>query len=126
MADEHLWMVRLLRAMALEWADLSGKIAELGASLSANAVSSDGTEFIRQMQAFDALSQRAFAQFRILERICQELSASKADGALSIDDLVDALPFVDLRQWFKAALKGEDLAVSQPRSDEEESVHWFD
>jgi hypothetical protein len=125
LADEHLRIVRLLGAMAIEWSDLSGKIAELGASLSAHAASVGSPQSVRDMQAFDALSQRALVQFRLLERICQELSPSTSDKAPSIDELVDALPFADLRQWLLAALAGEEPSHSELTSDEEESVSWF-
>ena len=126
--SEHQWIVRLLRAMKMEWANLAGSIAELGATLSQNTLSNEAGHLVREMQAFDALSQRAFAQFRVLDRICQELGASGVETTLDIEGLVGELPFLDMRRWYLAALKGEEPAPPQSEEppDEKEPVLWFE
>jgi hypothetical protein len=121
-------IVRLLRAMSLEWADLSGRIAELGATLSAQAAREGALHLVQDMQAFDALSQRAFSQFRLLERISHELGGYKADNASSIEELIEQLPFLDLKHWFLQALKGEDPVREKPETldEESQSVLWLE
>jgi hypothetical protein len=115
----------LFDVMTQEWFDLAQAIAALGAKLSAEAAANGSAQLMGDMQAFDLLSQRAHAQFYLLERIGQELGADGSSGATQ-EALIEAVPFLEMRRRLLGALRG----YSQSRPDDpaggEDTVCWFE
>ena len=110
-------ILRLLNVMALDWADISATIAQVGVTLSSALDSSDSVEVVGEMQAFDRLSQRTMAQFLVLDRVRHELSAGTALSLDSVARVVATVPFADLRASLTAALRGEAHLESEQRTD---------
>lgn len=121
------WLLRLMHAMVREWSDLAGEITKLGASLSMCAIASENMQLVREMQAFDVLSQRAVSQFRLLDAICRELGTGETGGEPAFEYLIQQVPVMDLRNSLLAAMRGDE-AGGQPEEappDDSQSIVWF-
>lgn len=110
-------LLTLMRLVGDEVHALALEIAELGDLLSG------GGGAVASLQAFDALSQRAFAQARLLGGLEQALRNPDADWRLRVDALIAAVPFHADRARLRAALhpaENADAAVAMGGG-----IEWF-
>lgn len=124
-SEETLWLSQLIKALANEVAALGEEITGVGDALSARVFSRGEIQGVKEMQSFDALSQLARAQARLLETISRQLGEPNSDMKDALAAGIAGLPVLEVRRRMLGAVDPSNI-VDQPRQpapDEDET--WF-
>lgn len=118
----HTPLIRLLMAMAREWASIATDVESLGAIV-ARVASVDGTEdTIRELQAVDVIQQRAQGQANLLIRLTRKIADDQLFDRKRLVELVEDIPFQSVRESLQAAYEGRDHVSTVGNDD---NVDWF-
>lgn len=99
-------LIRLLLAMAAEWAQIAGQVELLGNGLSDAARSGCDRPANSDLQAFDIIYQRAQGQANLLTRLSRKLAEDQYFDRKRVTELVADIPFEAVRAGLEAAFEG--------------------
>lgn len=116
-------LVRLLRAMAIEWSAIAGDLETLGTVVSEAGLAARDAEDVRALQAFDLLQQRAAGQSKLLVRLTRKIRDDHVFDRKRLDDMVADIPFHAVRADLQAAFDGQ--AQARDASADGDEVDWF-
>jgi hypothetical protein len=124
-SDEYAALLALLRTVSDEVYSLACDIISLGESLSLEQGAGSVSRQMRNLQSFDPLGQRAFAQARLLHGIERILVDRAVDWKARVDALIQTVPFHAERQRLSAALQGQEIV--EPHQDPScgDDLHLF-
>ncbi|MBU6442680.1 MAG: hypothetical protein KGI68_12195 [Alphaproteobacteria bacterium] len=122
---EHAPLIRLLLAMAGEWAAIAGDISTLGAHVARAAADRHNPVSIRDLQSFDTIGQRAHAQAELLTKLACKIAADPALAPAHLPELLAHIPFEEVRANLKAACHGASPDQQEPSLPADDAVDWF-
>jgi hypothetical protein len=124
---DSAWLARLLGAMAKEWTGLGDEIMGVGDALSARVFAKGELQGVKEMQAFDALSQLARAQAALLDSISAQLNVPTTQMRPMLEASIAALPISSVRQRISQAINPgmAPEAPAQVAGEDEDTVLWF-
>ncbi|MDE2465015.1 MAG: hypothetical protein KGO02_15035 [Alphaproteobacteria bacterium] len=99
-------LIRLLLAMAAEWAQIAGQVEQLGNGLSDAARSGCDRPANCDLQTFDIIYQRAQGQANLLTRLSRKLAEDQYFDRKRVTELVADIPFEAVRAGLEAAFEG--------------------
>jgi hypothetical protein len=112
---------RLLSAIADEILRAATEVVALGEKLSGDAASrADRTSY--DLQVFDAFSQTAHAQARLLKRLAVR---EHGQQMAHLGALIDEVPFAHVRQRLESAAYGRVLQKPSKEESSDSEVSWF-
>ena len=121
------WLAQVLEALSKEVAKLINEITDVGDALSTRVFAKGEMKGVKEMQAFDALSQLARAQADILARISAQLGEPPDEMKAVLQASIANLPIFDVRQRMMQVI---DPAASQGETETAEespdSIQWFE
>ncbi len=119
-SDDYDALLALLRTVCDEMYSLSCDIVSLGNALSGDHESGK-TPQIRDIQSFDLIGQRAFAQAGLLQGIEQLLSGHADDWKARVEALIAVVPFYRERERLLAAFRRHDPGThkTEPMGDDD-------
>ena len=115
-------LVRLLVAMAQEWASIASDVESLGGVVARAAAADGGAESIRELQAVDLIQQRAQGQANLLTRLTRKIADDQLFDRKRLAELVEDIPFQSVRDSLQAAYEGRSTSDEAGADD---SVDWF-
>jgi len=115
-------LVRLLLAMAREWASIASDVESLGGVVARAAAADGGADSIRELQAVDLIQQRAQGQANLLTRLTRKIADDQMFDRKRLAELVEDIPFQSIRDSLQAAYEGRSTAAE---SGSDDSVEWF-
>ncbi|HXZ68656.1 MAG TPA: hypothetical protein VEH07_08715 [Alphaproteobacteria bacterium] len=125
--EGNQWLAQVLEALSREVAKLSNEITDVGDALSTRVFAKGEMKGVKEMQAFDALSQLARAQADILARISAQLGEPPDEMKAVLQASIANLPIFDVRQRMMQVI---DPAASQGETETAEespdSIQWFE
>ena len=116
-------LIRLLDAMAQEWASFAADFSGLGEALSDEAVAEGNMRNVAHIQRLDALGQLVLSQSDLLAQIACRF-AIPSESACDIERAITSVPFHHSRERLSAALRG-DAREAANSQDSDAAVHWF-
>ena len=121
------WLAQVLEALAKEVAKLGAEITDVGDALSNRVFANGEMKGVKEMQAFDALSQLARAQADILARIGAQLGESPDEMKAVLHATIANLPIFDVRQRMMQVVDPEAKpAADNGSEDSPDSIQWFE
>lgn len=125
--EGNQWLAQVLEALSREVAKLSNEITDVGDALSTRVFAKGEMKGVKEMQAFDALSQLARAQADILARISAQLGEPPDEMKAVLQASIANLPIFDVRQRMMQVI---DPAASQGEAktaeESPDSIQWFE
>jgi hypothetical protein len=115
-------LIRLLLAMAREWASIATDVESLGAIVARVATADGSEDSIRELQAVDLIQQRAQGQANLLTRLTRKIADDQLFDRRRLAELVEDIPFQSVRESLQAAYEGRDHAGPASLDD---NVDWF-
>lgn len=115
-------LIRLLQAMAGEWARIAEDLNRLGATISPRAMEGSDLASAVELQAFDTVQQRAQGQANLLARLARKIADDHIFDRKRLNELLEDIPFHSVRAGLEAAYDGDAPADAGETSDE---VDWF-
>lgn len=115
-------LVRLLLAMAREWASIASDVESLGDVVVRAATADGGADSIRELQAVDLIQQRAQGQATLLTRLTRKIADDQLFDRKRLAELVEDIPFQSVRDSLQAAYEGRTTGDEAGADD---SVDWF-
>lgn len=115
-------LVRLLLAMAQEWASIANDVESLGDVVARAATVDGGADSIRELQAVDLIQQRAQGQATLLTRLTRKIADDQLFDRKRLAELVEDIPFQSVRDSLQAAYEGRTTGDEAGADD---SVDWF-
>ena len=122
---ERAPLIRLLMAMAEEWAAIADEMGTLGSHVARAAAEQRGAALIRDLQAFDTIGQRAHGQAKLLTKLARKIASDPAFDPSHLPELLAHIPFENVRASLKAACHGIAPAPCEPPKSAEDAVDWF-
>lgn len=123
--EENVWLAQLIRALANEVATLGEEITGVGDALSARVFSRGEIQGVKEMQSFDALSQLARAQARLLETISRQLGEPTSDMREALAAGIAGLPILEVRRRMLGAVNPSSAPdLPRPAAPDEDET-WF-
>lgn len=124
---DKLWLAQLLDALAKEVAHLGTEITGVGEALSTHVFARGEMQGVKEMQAFDALSQLARAQADLLTRISAQLGEPADEMKSTLHAAIANLPIFDVRQRMLQVVDPVAAGESdQPEDDSADAIQWFE
>jgi len=115
-------LIRLLLAMAQEWASIASDVESLGGVVARAAAADGGADSIRELQAVDLIQQRAQGQANLLTRLTRKIADDQLFDRKRLAELVEDIPFQSVRDSLQAAYEGRGTSEQVGADD---SVEWF-
>ena len=115
-------LIRLLLAMAQEWASIASDVESLGGVVARAAAADGGADSIRELQAVDLIQQRAQGQANLLTRLTRKIADDQLFDRKRLAELVEDIPFQSVRDSLQAAYEGRGTSEQAGADD---SVEWF-
>jgi hypothetical protein len=123
--DDRAALFALLRAVCDEIHSLGCDIVSLGDVLSGPTSDAHSTKRTRDLQAFDAIGQRAIAQARLLQGLERMLSGAEIQTGDGIDRLIECVPFHAERCRLFAAFRGQHAGEGGFEDSRSEDLDLF-
>jgi hypothetical protein len=114
----------LLTVLSGELDTLAREISRIGGILSEEALRVKNPSMIREIQAFDVIAQRAVSHAALLRQVVGELSAPAHGAGSGLKEIIDAIPFHEVRRRLIAALEGE-CTEGSGAEEGRGHVHWL-
>ena len=125
--ESNQWLAQVLDALSKEVAKLSTEITDVGDALSTRVFAKGEMKGVREMQAFDALSQLARAQADILSRISAQLGEPPEEMKAVLQASIANLPIFDVRQRMMQVIDpATDQAGARTTEESPDSTDWFE
>ena len=126
-AESKEWLAQVLEALSREVAKLSAEITDVGDALSTRVFSKGEMKAVKEMQAFDALSQLARAQADILASISAQLGESPDEMKAVLHASIANLPIFDVRQRMMQVIDpNSDQGETEESEESPDSIQWFE
>jgi len=122
---ERAPLIRLLMAMAEEWAAIADEVGTLGSHVARATVEQRGAVVIHDLQAFDTIGQRAHGQAKLLTKLARKIAGDPAFDPSHLPELLAHIPFENVRANLKAACHGTVPVLRAPPEPAEDAVDWF-
>ena len=123
----NAWLAQLLNALAKEVENLGNEITGVGEALSTSVLARGEMHGVKEMQAFDALSQLARAQADILARISSQLGEPTDEMKAVLQASIDNLPIFDVRQRMLQAVDlNSENSENKTSEESPDSIQWFE
>ena len=124
--ESDQWLAQVLEALSKEVAKLSAEITDVGDALSTRVFAKGEMKGVKEMQAFDALSQLARAQADILARISAQLGEPPEEMKAVLQASIANLPIFDVRQRMMQVIDPATGAETETTEESPDSIQWFE